>query len=64
MEKAVRLYFSIFFLLVVFGMVMVFNVKMFNVPSAEAALLPQIRGLIINFAFAGVAFISAYHVKI
>ena len=64
MEKAVRLYFSIFFLLVVFGMVMVFNVKMFNVPSAEAALLPQIRGLIINFAFAGVAFISAYLVNL
>ena len=64
MEKAVRLYFSIFFLLVVFGMVMVFNVKMFNVPSAEAALLPQIRGLVINFAFAGVAFITAYLVNI
>ena len=49
MEKAVRLYFSIFFLLVVFGMVMVFNVNMFNVSSAEASLLVQIRGLVVNF---------------
>ncbi|MBR4490342.1 FtsW/RodA/SpoVE family cell cycle protein [bacterium] len=64
MEKAVRIYFSIFFLLVAFGMVMVFNVKMFNVSSAEAALLPQIRGLVINFAFAGAAFITAYLVNI
>jgi cell division protein FtsW len=64
MEKAVKLYFSIFFLLVVFGMVMVFNVKMFNVPSAEASLLPQIRGFIVNFAFAGIAFIAAYLVNI
>jgi Bacterial cell division membrane protein len=64
MEKAVKIYFSIFFLLVVFGMVMVFNVKMFNVPSAEASLLPQIRGFIFNFAFAGIAFIAAYLVNI
>ena len=64
MEKAVKLYFSIFFLLVVFGMVMVFNIKMFKVPSAEAALWPQIRGLIVNFAFAGTAFIAAYLVNL
>ena len=64
MEKAVRLYFSIFFLLVAFGMVMVFNVKMFNVPSAEAALWPQIRGLVINFVFAAVFFIGAYLINI
>ena len=64
MEKVVKLYFSIFFLLVVFGMVMVFNVNVFNVPSAEASLVPQIRGLVVNFACAGVAFIAAYLVNL
>ncbi|MBO4698001.1 FtsW/RodA/SpoVE family cell cycle protein [bacterium] len=64
MEKAVKLYFSIFFLLVVFGMVMVFNIKMFNVPSAEAAVFPQIRSLVVNFTFAGAAFIMAYFLNL
>ena len=64
MEKAVRLYFSIFFLLVVFGMVMVFNVNMFNVSSAEASLLVQIRGLVVNFVFAGIFFVSAYLINL
>ena len=64
MEKVVKLYFSIFFLLVVFGMVMVFNIKMFKVPSAEAELWYQIRGLVVNFAFAGTAFIAAYLVNL
>ena len=64
MEKAVKLYFSTFFLLVVFGMVMVFNIRMFNVPSAEAVLFQQIRALVVNFACAGAGFIIAYFINL
>lgn len=64
MERAVKLYFAIFFSLVVFGMVMVFNIRMFNVPSAEAAFSQQIRGLIFNFVFAGTAFVIAYFMNL
>ena len=64
MERAVKLYFSIFFFLVVFGMVMVFNIRMFNVPSAEAAFSQQIRGLVFNFVFAGAAFVTAYFMNL
>lgn len=64
MEKAVKLYFSIFFLLVVFGMVMVFNIRMFNVPSAETAFVPQIRALVVNFVFAGAGFMVAYFLNL
>ncbi len=64
MESAAKVYFSIFFLLVVFGMVMVFNINMFNVSSANAALFPQMRSLIFNFAVAGVAFTFAYLINL
>ena len=64
MEKLVRAYFSIFFLLVIFGMVMVFNIRMFNVSSAELFLFPQIKSLAVNFAFAGAGFLAAYLINI
>ena len=64
METAAKIYFSIFFLLVVFGMVMVFNINMVNVSSVNASLVPQIRTLLFNFAFAGIAFLCAYLVNL
>jgi cell division protein FtsW len=64
MTKAVKLYFSIFFILVIFGTVMVFNIRVFNVPSVDDSVFPILRSLIINLALALSALTLSYIVNI
>ena len=48
MDRAAKIYFMIAFLLTVFGMVMVFDVKVFNSASADTIALVQLRSLWAN----------------
>jgi hypothetical protein len=49
MPKALKLYFMIFFSLVVFGMVMVFNVKIFSVSNPQISAFHILRTQLILF---------------
>jgi len=64
MTRAVKLYFSIFFFIVVFGMVMVFNIRLFNVSDIGISFFPIIRSLAINLVIAALGFTAAYLVNI
>jgi cell division protein FtsW len=64
MTKPVKIYFSIFFLLVIFGTVMVFNIRVFNVPSVNESVVPILRSLIINLGLALSALTLSYIVNI
>ena len=64
MTRAVKLYFSIFFFIVVFGMVMVFNIRLFNVSNVNSSLVPILRSLGINLTIAALGFTAAYLVNI
>ncbi len=64
MTKPVKIYFSIFFLLVIFGTVMVFNIRVFNVPSVNQSFVPIIRSLVINLVLALAALSVSYMVNI
>lgn len=64
MTRAIKLYFSIFFFLVVFGIVMVFNIKLFNVPDIDKALFPILKGLAVNFIIAALGFTASYLVNL
>ncbi len=56
----VKFYFVLFFLLAMFGMVMVFNIKVFVVSHPEEQALTVLRGLLLNLFLAGAGFIVAY----
>jgi cell division protein FtsW len=62
--RALKLYFSIFFFLVVFGMVMVFNVRLFNVSDVQGALFPLLKGLALNLVIASLGFTASYLVNL
>jgi len=64
MTKAVKIYFSIFFLLVIFGTVMVFNIRVFNVQSVDQSVFPILRSLVINLLLALSALTVSYLVNI
>ncbi len=60
MPRSVKFYFGLFFLLVMFGMVMVFNIKVFVVSRPDAQVFSILRGQILNLCFAGIGFVAAY----
>ena len=64
MPQSVKAYFGIFFLLVMFGMVMVFNIKVFVVADPGAQVFAILRGQILNLCMAGLGFIAAYLMNI
>lgn len=64
MTRALKLYFSIFFFLVVFGMVMVFNIRLFNVSDVQGALFPLLKGLALNLIIASLGFTASYLVNL
>ncbi|HOW50804.1 MAG TPA: putative peptidoglycan glycosyltransferase FtsW [bacterium] len=64
MPRSVKFYFALFFLLVMFGMVMVFNIKVFVVNRPDAQVLSILRGQILNLCIAGAGFIAAYLMNI
>lgn len=64
MDRAAKIYFMIAFLLTVFGMVMVFDVKVFNSASADTIALVQLRSLWANLIIAAAAFAAACTVKL
>ncbi len=56
----VKFYFALFFLLVMFGTVMVFNIKVFMVDSPGDHVFVILRGQILNLALATIGFLAAY----
>ncbi len=58
-DRMVRIYFFIFLFLVLFGMVMVFNIRIFNVSVPESAVTKLLTGEIVKFLFASLAFLIA-----
>ncbi len=64
MKNSVKLFFTLFFLLVVFGMVMVFNVKVFTTDVPEQKVWSIISGQVFNFSFAAILFMVAYLVNL
>ncbi|HSA32210.1 MAG TPA: putative peptidoglycan glycosyltransferase FtsW [bacterium] len=64
MSQAVRSYFGLFFLLVLFGMVMVFNIKVFVVDRPDAQVFSIFRSQAVNLIIAAIAFIAAYLVNV
>ncbi len=64
MEKALRAYFGLFFLLAVFGMVMVFNIRVFTVSQPEAQVYSILRAQVLNFVMASLGFAAAYLINL
>ncbi len=64
MTRAFKLYFSIFFFLVIFGMVMVFNIRLFNASSVSDAAFPLLKNLALNLLIACAGFIASYLVNL
>ena len=64
MTRALKLYFSIFFFLVIFGMVMVFNVRLFNVSDVQGSLFPLLKALALNLIIASLGFTASYLVNL
>jgi len=64
MDRAAKIYFMIAFALTIIGMVMVFDVKVFNNASADAVALVQLRSLWANLIIAAVTFAAACTVRL
>lgn len=64
MTRSVKIYFALFFFLVVFGMVMVFNIKVFTVDAPEIQVWKILRAQILNFLIASIGFLTAYLINI
>ncbi len=64
MSKAVKVYFGIFFFLVVFGMVNVFNVRVFTVSSPDSFVWKIAFSQVKNLMVATVGFSFAYMVNV
>lgn len=64
MDRAAKTYFMIAFLLTVIGMIMVFNVKVFNSVSADEIALVQLRSLLLNMLIAAAVFTVTCTVKL
>ncbi len=60
MSKALKFYFMIFFSLLVFGMVMVFDIKIFSVQNPEISASNILFKQLLNFILVSVAFLVFY----
>lgn len=64
MLRFVKVYFALFFLLVMFGMIMVFNVRVFMVDRPESHVYAILRAQGLNLGMAALGFIVAYLINI
>jgi len=62
--KSSKIYFGLFFFFVIFGMVTVFNIKIFTVSDPETMGFKIVRGQILNVLVAAGGFLVAYVVNL
>ncbi len=64
MTKPLKAYFCLFFFLVLFGMVMVFNIKVFSVDSPDLQVWRILKSLTMNLLVASIGFGAAFLVNV